>query len=65
MNRQTLIERAAALLEEDATAEEESCMVGDKKWTCPDCPKGADGKCQPMRSVEERRKIAAALRLIA
>lgn len=56
---------AAALLREDATAEQESCAVGDKQWACADCVKDADGKCQPMRNVEVRVRTAATLEMIA
>lgn len=56
---------AAALLREDADAEEESCSIGDRLWTCPDCPRDQHGKCQPQYNVENRRKCAAALELFA
>lgn len=65
MKPEELFTKAAALLQEDATAEEESCMVGDRKWACPDCRKESDGRCQAMRNVHERRKVSAALLMMA
>lgn len=56
---------AAALLREDAQAEEESCMVGYKLWTCADCPRDQHGKCKAQHNVENRHKTAAALEYLA
>jgi len=56
---------AALLLLEDADAEQESCAVGDTQWACADCVKESDGKCQAMRNVEIRRKVAVSLDLLA
>lgn len=61
MRTREILTQAAALLQEDATAEQESCAIGEKQLACPDCTKDRDGKCQPMRNVEERRKAAAGL----
>jgi len=62
--RAATLRRAAKLLAEDADAEQESCAVGDRQWTCADCKKDSDGKCQAMRNVEIRRKVAASLALM-
>lgn len=65
MRREELLMRGAAMLQEDATCEQESCAVGDEQWACPDCKKEPDGKCQAMRNVEERRTVAAGLLVMA
>lgn len=59
--RAALLRTAAELLQEDATAEEESCSFGEKLWTCGSCVRDADGKCQAMRNTEARRLAAAGL----
>jgi len=61
MTREELLLRGAALLLEDATAEEKSCSVGERLWACPDCNKEPDGKCQAQRNTEQRREAAAGL----
>jgi hypothetical protein len=64
MNRTTLLTRAAELLEEDAQAGEESCSIGERLWTCADCERDENGHCSAQRAADERRRIAAALRVI-
>jgi len=61
VRREELLLRGAALLLEDATAEEKSCSVGERLWACPDCKKDPDGKCQAQRNAEQRREAAAGL----
>lgn len=65
MRHEELLMRGAALLQEDAVAEQGSCAVGEKQWACPDCVKDSDGKCQAQRSAEERRQVAAGLLVLA
>jgi len=60
-----MLRKAAALLLEDAAAEEGSCAVGEKLWACPDCKKEWDGKCPAQRHVEERRQVSAWLVALA
>jgi hypothetical protein len=64
MNRTTLLTRAAELLEEDARAGEESCSIGERLWTCADCDRDKRGHCSAQRATDDRRRIAAALRLL-
>lgn len=60
-----IIERAAALLQEDAQAGFNSCTIGDLAWACPDCPAKRGGICREREASEERQKIAAELLKIA
>ncbi len=65
MRREELLLRGAALLQEDARAEQGSCVFGNKQWACQDCKKDRDGLCQAQRNAKERRDVAAGLIVLA
>lgn len=54
---------AAELLDIDAQAEEDSCAIGKRLWTCADCPgRKPGGECPAKANVTERRAIATVIR---
>ena len=59
-----VMKRAANLLNEDAIAGKQSCMVGEKPWACPDCVK-VDGKCNARFAHDLRVQTAASLIVMA